>query len=134
MIKLYFLATTMILEFITMLFQLSWMKPMQIQESLELGENTVDAFFERGVLGITCIIFIVTTGALAYVIFKMIKDQRAQVSDLIETHREDSKEISLVFSTSIDKTHDIIMKHAKNEAIQTELMRDIKEFMIKNSP
>jgi len=139
MIKIYFLMSSMIVEFITIIFQLVWIRrENQILEAIELGGKTTEALFERGVLGITSIIFLITTGLLAYTVFKLIKEHKNEameqsvkheenIKEIIKSHRVDSKEVALVFSASIDQSHAIIMKHAQNEAIQTELMRGIKD-------
>ena len=141
MIKLYFLIVSVIIEFFTILFQLIWINPPQAIEVAELGQKTTEALFERGVLGVTSIIFLGCAVAMNYTFIKMVKLHRkeiieqssqheANIKEIIKSHRDDSKEVALVFSSSIDKSHDIIMKHAQNEAIQTELMRGIERELI----
>jgi hypothetical protein len=138
MFKLYALAVSAFIEFFILMYQLTWVRPdPQVVKSAQVGVEVADAFMERGVLGATTIMFFLTTGAAIGFSIKLIKDHRKESSlksqrheenmkELIKTHRVDMKDVTLAFSDSVNKSNEVHMKRAQNEAVQTKLLEIIQ--------
>lgn len=111
MIRVILLSSLVIIELTIMALQLGW---AQAAEAAEVAQETASSLLEEGVLGITTVIFLFTSAALGYAIYKLIKEQK-----------KDTKELTLEFTGVVKQNNDIIMEHAKNEATQSELMREM---------
>lgn len=129
MIKIYVLIISVVVEFTTLLLQLGWTKKSQILEVAELGEQTTTALFERGILGLTSIIFLGTSFLLGKALYSLIKDHKKEIINQSKMHEERIQQMSMTFNNTIEKSQDIMITYAKNETAHTEIMRQVLDNM-----